>query len=1168
MSLFTHLHVHTQYSILDGQANIKKLVSYVKGLGMKSLAITDHGSMFGVYEFFSECKKQGIKPIIGCEVYITDGSRHSKDRKEDRSGYHLVLLAKNELGYANLSKLVSIGHLEGFYYTPRIDFEVLEEYSEGIIASSACLGGEIPQEIMRSNLPSDQKFDVNNLNLTVAYEILDKYVAIFGDDFYLELQNHGRSEQEFVNKALIVMSRKRNVKLIATNDTHFIRKEDFEAHNVLICLNTNRDLDDQDGMHYTGNEYVRSVDEMKELFIDTPDAIENTQEIVAKVEEYDLNREVILPVFEIPEGFENQQAYLEHLTWEGAKKRWGKITPEIRERLEFELSVIKNMGFPGYFLIVWDFIKKAREMGVRVGPGRGSAAGSAVAYAIEITGIDPIKYLLLFERFLNPERISMPDVDIDFDDEKRDLVLKYVVEKYGQEKVAQIITFGSMAARSAIRDVSRILKIPLHESDRLAKLIPEAPGTKLDVSIKEVPELKAAYDSNPQYKRMLDLAMNLEGSVRNTGVHACGVIIAPDDLTKFVPISRAKDTDSPVTQFHGKIVESVGLLKMDFLGLKTLSIINDTLLNIKRSKGIEVDIDNVDLEDEKTFELFSAGNTTAIFQFESDGMRKYLIDLEPFRFEDIIAMNALYRPGPLAYIPDFVKRKHGLQEITYDLPEMQEYLEDTYGITVYQEQVMLLSQKIAGFTKGEADTLRKAMGKKQADVLAKMKSKFVEGAMANGHPEKVLNKIWKDWEAFAHYAFNKSHSTCYGFIAFQTAFLKANYMPEFMAANLTHNLNKIDEISKLIEDCRKNDIEVLGPDILESELKFTVNQNRQIRFGLAAIKGVGEAAVEDIISERDENGPFKGIIDFMTRVNLRSCSKRCIEALAKAGAFDCFQEIHRAQFFHDDNGNNFLEKLIRYATKISNNADSAQVSLFDFDEADADVSDIEFPSCSEWNNIAKLKYEQEVTGFYISGHPLDEFRHTLKFFSRGTVVEIKEALSQKKIIQKKFGGIISSATHATSAKGKPWGRFTVEDYTDSLEITLFGEQYVGVQKYMIEGRFVYVDLTTGPPPKWKLEKDRNADFEFKQVKLSLLSEVLEKNCKTVEVSLSTNQLQESLINNLGKILSSHPGHHSFVIYLRDKENDFNIRLKSNKYKVNCVTLVDELEKQKIDFILK
>jgi DNA polymerase-3 subunit alpha len=1168
MSLFTHLHVHTQYSILDGQANIKKLVSYVKGLGMNSLAITDHGSMFGVYEFFSECKKQGIKPIIGCEVYITDGSRFSKDRKEDRSGYHLVLLAKNQLGYSNLSKLVSIGHLEGFYYTPRIDFEVLEKYSEGIIAASACLGGEIPQEIMRSNLSSNQKVDVNNLNLITANQILDKYLAIFGDDFYLELQRHGRNEQEFVNQALVKMARDRNVKMIATNDTHFIRKEDYEAHNVLICLNTNRELDDTDSMHYTGNEFVRTIEEMKELFADLPEVIGNTQEIVNKVETFDLNREILLPIFEIPEGFEDQQAYLEHITWEGAKKRWGELTPEITERLEFELSVVKNMGFPGYFLIVWDFIKKAREMGVRVGPGRGSAAGSAVAYAIEITGIDPIKYQLLFERFLNPERISMPDVDIDFDDEKRDLVLKYVVEKYGQEKVAQIITFGSMAAKSAIKDVCRILKIPLQESVRLSKLIPDGAGKKLDESIKEVPELKLAYETNKDYKRMLDLAMNLEGSVRNTGVHACGVIIAPDDLTKFVPISRAKDSESPVTQYDGKIVESVGLLKMDFLGLKTLSIINDTLYNIKKRHQTIVDVDKLDLEDSKTFELFSKGNTTAIFQFESDGMRKYLIDLEPSRFEDIIAMNALYRPGPLSYIPDFIKRKHGVEKISYDLPEMEEYLADTYGITVYQEQVMLLSQKIAGFSKGEADTLRKAMGKKQADVLAKMKSKFIEGAKANGHPEKVLEKIWKDWEAFAHYAFNKSHSTCYGFIAFQTAYLKAHYMAEFMAANLTHNLSKIEEISKLIEDCRKNSIEVLGPDVLESELKFTVNQKGQIRFGLAAIKGVGEAAVEDIIRERTENGPFSGVLDFMTRINLRSCNKRCIEALAKAGAFDCFPEIHRAQFFFEENGNSFLEKLIRYATNISNKADSAQVSLFDMDESESDVPDIEFPSCPEWNAITKLKFEQEVTGFYISGHPLDEYKFALKFFARNNIGELKDTLAQRKLKEMKIGGIISSATHAVSAKGSPWGRFIVEDYTGSHEITLFGDQYLDAQKYMNEGMFVFIHLSVVPPLKWKLEKDPNAELDIKINKISLLSDVLQNTCKQVEIEIYTSAISEGFLNDFEQTISKHQGVQSLIIFLKDKESGYKIKLKSNKYKVNCVTLVDELEKMGIDFELK
>ncbi len=1169
MPLFTHLHVHTQYSILDGQADIKKLVARAKEHGMTSLAITDHGSMFGVYDFFSECTNQNVKPILGCEVYITIGSRHNKAKKEDRSGYHLILLAKNHTGYANLSKLVSLGHLEGFYYTPRIDFEILEKYSEGIIASSACLGGEIPQEIMKNNSGFHNNSEDIQFNLESTKTIIEKYKNIFGDDFYLELQDHGRPEQKMVNKALIELAHELSIKLIATNDTHFINKNDFEAHTVLICLNTNRDIDDTEGLHYTGNEYLRTPDEMAEIFADIPEAIENTQEIVAKIEDYNLNRPVSLPNFEVPEGFDDQQSYLEHITWEGAKKRWAEITPEIHERIEFELSTVKSMDFPGYFLIVWDFIKKAREMGVRVGPGRGSAAGSAIAYAIEITGIDPIKYQLLFERFLNPERISMPDVDIDFDDEKRDMVLQYVINKYGQDRVAQIITFGTMAAKSSIKDVSRILKIPLSESDRLSKLVPETPGTKLEKSLKEIPELKEAYESNPAYKKMFDLALNLEGSVRSTGVHACGVIIAPDDLTKFIPIARAKDTNNPVTQFEGKIVENVGLLKMDFLGLKTLSIINDTLENIKHRHNITLDIDNVSLEDEKTFETFGKGNTSAIFQFESDGMKKHLFDLKPNRFEDIIAMNALYRPGPMAYIPKYISRKLGQEPIEYDTPEMEEFLSDTYGITVYQEQVMLLSQKLANFTKGEADTLRKAMGKKQIETMTKLKKQFIDGCIRNGIEEKTAEKIWKDWEAFAQYAFNKSHSTCYGYIAYQTAFLKTHYQAEFMAANLTHNLGKIDEISKLIDDCRRNSIDVLGPDINESESKFTVNTQGQIRFGLAAIKGVGGAAVEEIIKERINNGLFKGIIDFITRINLRSCNKRCMEALAKAGAFDGFSEMHRAQFFVEDkDGLTFIEKLIRYATNYTNNQNSAQVSLFDLDSSSDDVPDIEFPQCQPWSMINQLKYEQEVTGFYISGHPLNEYKHALKFSTNSNLLVIQELVSTKKLGEIKFGGIVNSAVHATSAKGNQWGKFVLIDFENQREFALFNDTYHKYSHLIKEGLFIHVTANIIPPLKWKLDKDKNAEHEIDIRSIVLLSDILKNHCKEIEITVFTSQISNNFTSSLQAVLKKHPGNQNVSIILVDDETKYNIRLKSNDIKINCVSLVDELEKLKIEFKLK
>lgn len=1166
MTQFTHLHVHTNYSILDGQASVKKIVSRAKELGMEALAITDHGSMYGVFEFYTECKKQGIKPIIGCEVYITSGSRHSKSSREDRSGYHLILLAKNKLGYENLSKLVSIGHTEGFYYTPRIDFEILEKYSEGLIASSACLGGEIPQEIMRKN----NALDINDENIEIdsAIEICHKYTNIFGDDFYLELQDHGRPEQHYVNKALIRVSEKTGIPLVATNDTHFVRKEDYEAHTVLICLNTNRDIDDVDGMHYTGNEYLRSPKEMYELFYHVPAALENTQQIAQKVEEFPLRRDVALPNFEIPEGFSDQQQYLEHITWEGAKERWDECSDEIKERLNFELETIKRMGFPGYFLIVWDFIKKAREMGVRVGPGRGSAAGSAVAYAIGITGVDPIKYQLLFERFLNPERISMPDVDIDFDDINRDKVLEYVIDKYGREKVAQIVTFGTMGAKSVIRDVSRILKVPLQEADRLAKLVPDG-QQKLENVIKEVPDLKFEYDSKPEIKKMLDLALSLEGTVRSTGVHACGVIIAPDELTKFVPIARAKDSEIPVTQFEGNIVEGVGLLKMDFLGLKTLSIINDSLENIKKRHNIDVDIDNIGLNDQETFDIFAKGNTTAIFQFESEGMKKHLQELKPTKFEDIIAMSALYRPGPMKYIPDFINRKHGKETIKYDLPEMEDVLKDTYGITVYQEQVMILSQRLANFTRGEADTLRKAIGKKLIDTMNEMKSKFVEGCQSNNIDTVKAEKIWHDWEAFAEYAFNKSHSTCYSLIAYQTAYLKAHYKAEFMAANLTNNLGKIDEISKLIDDCRRNGIEVLGPDVIESEMKFTVNNNGQIRFGLAAIKGVGEAAVENIVQERNENGPFTGIIDFLTRVNLRSCNKRCIESLAKAGAFDSFEEIHRAQFFHtEDNDTNFLEKLIRYAGNLNENKNSQQISLFDLGDEEDAMPEIEFPKCNKWSNIVQLKHEQDVTGFYISGHPLDDYKLAIRFFSRFRIPHIKHAMATRRNIIGNVSGIITSTQHLLSSKGTNYGRFELEDYDDKIEFTLFGNDYQNVKNFLEEGKIVSVNFSVVSPPRWKLENNPTAEHEVKVESIELLSELVDKKCKIIEIDIHSDSVNIDLIKWYNALFKRHNGPHSVLFNLVNKEKEYHIVLKSNNYSVNAVSLGEELDKNNISFKLK
>lgn len=1158
MSYFTHLHVHTQYSILDGAASVQGLVKKVKESGMDAIAITDHGNMYGVLDFYNTCTKNGIKPILGCEVYITEGSRFSQKGKEDRSGHHLILLAKNHQGYKNLSKLVSLGFTEGFYYTPRIDFEILEKFSEGIIAASACLGGEIPQAIMRYNpVEKGKDYSDYSFNFDGVYPIVEKYLSIFKEDYYFELQNHGYPEQVMVNHAMRQLSKEYGIKMIATNDVHYVNKEDYEAHTILICLNTGKDIDDTEGMHYTGNEFLKTPDEMAALFPDFPEAIENTKEIVDKVEDYKLQRDVILPIFPIPEEFADEFSYLEHLAWEGARARWKEITPEVQERMDFELSVIKKMGFPGYFLITWDFIKEARNMGVRVGPGRGSAAGSAVAYCLEITNIDPIKYKLLFERFLNPERISMPDVDIDFDDSGREKVMEYVIKKYGKEKVSQIITFGSMAARSAIRDVARVLKLPLAEADRLAKLIPEGPKVKLADAIKKVPELQdAAENGSDLVRKTLKFAQTLEGSVRNTGVHACGVIIGPEDLTNFAPIGRAKDSNIPVTQFEGKLVESVGLLKMDFLGLKTLSIIQDALVNIKLRHGIDLDIETIPIDDQLTYELFSNGETTAVFQFESVGMKKYLQELKPDRFEDIIAMNALYRPGPMQYIPNFINRKFGKEVIEYAYPVMEEYLDETYGITVYQEQVMLLSQAMAGFTKGEADTLRKAMGKKQLDVMQKLKAKFVEGCIARDMEKVKVDKIWHDWEAFAEYAFNKSHSTCYSYVAYQTAYLKAHYPAEFMAANLTNNLSNIEEISKFVEEAKRMKISVLGPDINESQLKFTVNKAGEIRFGMGAIKGVGEGAVEAVINERNENGPFQSIFDFMQRISLRTCNKRVIESLAKGGAFDGFAPMHRAQFFFVDKDNtSFIEKLIRYATKFQENKNSAQVSLFGDENGVDNMPDPDLPVCEKWSNLEQLKHENEVTGFYISGHPLDEHSLALKHFCNTKIEKLNESLHNFLNKEVAFGGIVTAVQHNVGKNGNPYGRITIEDYNASIQLTLFKEDYLKFKMFFEMGLFLYIKAKISIPT-WK--KEENPAPDMKITEMMLLSNVLEKFARSITLEIDLDDVNSALIDLLSKLVVDKAGNCTLKVKIHH-HNDKTIELMSNKYRVNVVDFIHEMK---------
>ncbi|HYW96215.1 MAG TPA: DNA polymerase III subunit alpha, partial [Bacteroidales bacterium] len=954
-------------------------------------------------------------------------------------GNHLVLLAKNYEGYKNLMKLVSYGWTDGFYYKPRIDKELLQKYHTGLIALSACLNGVIAEKVLHEDNEA-------------ALKAIEEYKSIFGDDFYLELQRHPSGDEKidkavyqdqvYLNQQLVELAAKTGLKYVATNDVHFINKEDAAAHDRLLCLSTGKDLDDPNRMRYTQQEWFKTQQEMRSLFADLPEAIRTTGEIVDKVEEFELNSNPIMPDFPLPEGFENEDEYLKHITYEGAYKRYGEELPaETKERLDFELGTIQKMGFPGYFLIVWDFIRAAREMGVSVGPGRGSAAGSVVAYSLKITDIDPIKYDLLFERFLNPDRISMPDIDIDFDEDGREKVLEWVVNKYGKKRVAHIITFGTMAPKMAIRDVARVQKLELSEADRLAKMVPERPGTTFKKAFAEVQELKAEKNSaNPLVAQTLKYAEVLEGSVRQTGVHACGIIIGKNDLEEHIPICINKDAELFVTQYDGKHVESVGMLKMDFLGLKTLSIIKDAVENIKLSRGEDVDISKISLEDPATFELYSKGETTALFQFESPGMKKHLRALKPNRFEDLIAMNALYRPGPMEYIPSFIARKHGTEKIVYDLPEMEEYLEDTYGITVYQEQVMLLSQKLAGFTKGQADSLRKAMGKKIKALMDELKVLFLEGCKKNGFDETVVNKIWKDWEAFAQYAFNKSHSTCYAYVSYQTAFLKAHYPAEFMAAVLSRNLNDIKKITFFMDECRRMGLSVLGPDVNESFSRFTVNKKGDIRFGMAAIKGVGGAAVEAIIKEREENGPYKDYYDFVERVNLTSVNKRCLENLITAGALDGFEGTNRHQFFAaDENENSFLENLVRYGIKMQSENTSAP-TLFGGIEA-IEISKPVPPVIEEWPMLVKLNKEKELIGIYLSSHPLDTYKFELENLNT-TPITALQSLADLKGREITIAGIVSQAAERFTKNGSPFGEMTLEDYTDSYRMVMFSKDYL------------------------------------------------------------------------------------------------------------------------------
>ncbi len=1208
MQPFVHLHVHSQYSILDGQAAISALVDKSIKDGMRAIAVTDHGNMFGIKEFFNytkkkngatnseikglkkkiaeleksgadssdielvkseitEKEKQLFKPIFGCEMYVARRGRKMREGKLDQSGQHLILLAKNEKGYRNLIKLVSIGWTEGYYYRPRVDKEVLEKYSEGLIVCSACLGGEIPKFIQAGDMQS-------------AEEAVMWFKNIWGDDYYLEMQRHKTNNpnanrevypiQAEVNKGLMELSSKTGVKLICTNDVHFVNEEHAEAHDRLICLSTGKDLEDPNRMRYTKQEWMKTQAEMNELFADVPEALSNTVEIADKVEFYTIDHDPILPNFPLPDGFTNDDDYLRHITYVGAHERWGEPNEEQRERLDFELATIKNMGFPGYFLIVQDFIAAARKMGVSVGPGRGSAAGSAVAYCLKITDIDPIKYDLLFERFLNPDRISLPDIDIDFDDDGRGEVLRWVTDKYGYEKVAHIITYGTMATKSSIKDVARVQKLPLSESDRLTKLIPdrlpEVNGKSLKINLKNcvehVPELQeAAQSSNPILADTMKYALMLEGNVRNTGVHACGIIIGRDDITDWVPVSTADDKETGekmlVTQFEGSVIEDTGLIKMDFLGLKTLSIIKEAIENVKLSKGINIDIDTIDIDDELTYKLYSDGRTTGTFQFESLGMQKYLRELKPTTFEDLIAMNALYRPGPMDYIPQFIARKHGIEPIEYDIPIMEKYLKDTYGITVYQEQVMLLSRLLADFTRGESDALRKAMGKKLRDKLDEMKPKFISGGEKNGHNAKVLEKIWGDWEKFASYAFNKSHATCYSWIAYQTAYMKANYPAEYMAAVLSRNLSNITDLVKYMDECKAMKIQVLGPDVNESNVKFTVNQDGNIRFGMAAIKGVGEGVVLAIIKERKENGPFTGLFDFVERVNLSAINKRALEALALGGAFDNFPELKREQFFAENQkGEVFLDTLVRYGQKFQLDKNAATNSLFGgFDTIE--VSKPEIPPYEPWGDLERLNKEKDCVGIYLSAHPLDEYKVALEFGCNTEMVDFNnpESLKGRDIV---MGGIVTSFREGMTRTGNPYGVLKVEDYSGSKELMLFGNDFPEFRKYGYNGMYL---LIMG---KFQPRRFNPNEFEFKIGKIELLSDAKQRLEESITIGIPVEMVSSTLIQTLDSIIKKDQESKTRLFFeVLDTKTQHKVKLYSRTYNVsinkNLINFINDTE---------
>lgn len=1170
---FTHFHVHSQYSILDGAASIPGLIAKAKADGQTALALTDHGNMFGIKLFYDTCRQKGIKPILGCEAYVARVSLYNKEKPIDRSGEHLIILAKNLTGYLNLVKLCSTAFCDGFYYRPRIDKTQLEKHHEGLIISSACLGGEIDQKIMAGDLEGAEKAAL-------------WYKNLFGEDYYLEVMRHPAADpkqraeiydnQQRCIQEKIKIARKLNIKLIATNDVHFLNEEDAEAHDLLICLNTRKDIDDPTRMRYTRQEWFKTTQEMIDLFPDLPEAIENTQEITDKVEEYELDSDPLMPVFPIPPELGTEEEYrqkfsqedlfneftrdekgnvvlteeeankkikklggydrlyrikleadyLKELTMKGVVKRYGENpSPEIMERIIFELHIMKTMGFPGYFLIVQDFIRAARDMGVIVGPGRGSAAGSAVAYCLGITNIDPIKYDLLFERFLNPDRISLPDIDVDFDDAGRQQVLEWVTEKYGADKVSHIVTFGSMAAKMAIKDVARVLKLELSEANRLAKMVPEAPKMTLKKAYKENPDLEKEKQSlNPLISKTIQFAETLEGSIRQTGVHACGILISRDPLTDHIPIMPTEGESLMTTQYDGHFVEPIGLIKMDFLGLRTLSIIKTCLDNIKKSKHIVLNENEIPLDDEETFKLFTRGDTTGLFQFESPGMKKHLRALQPNRFEDLVAMNALYRPGPMEYIPSFIRRKHGEEPIEYDHPMMEPYLKDTYGITVYQEQVMLQSRALGLFTRGQSDTLRKAMGKKKFELLAELKGKFVEGCKNNpdfvqGAKEKgkdveeLVNKIWGDWEAFASYAFNKSHSVCYAYIAYQTGFLKAHYPAEFMAANLSNNLSDITKVTVFMDECKRMGLSVLAPDVNESYNDFTVNSHGQIRFGMAAIKGVGEAAVEKIIEEREKNGPYKDVYDFFERIDYKSVNKKTIENLVTAGGLDSFG-YHRAQYLHlVDATTTVLDNLVNYGQKNQQDSMNLQATLFG--ELDGfEVTKPNIPDCEPWHDYEKSKKEKELIGIYLTSHPLDPYKLEMQLLCT-PVEELNSGLETFKGKEINIAGIITAKREGKTKTGKDFGILTLEDFSGTYELAFFGKDYTDFRQYFIDETAIYVKGKVGP--KWGKEGN---ELTFTIQKVGLLEALTENAIRSITLQVDIEKLTLETVTEIHELFTT------------------------------------------------